>query len=61
MRERFVRLSHTMHIFAAVVFPEAGGGSIGDGDSALLLLWYPIHGGRAFVHFAYLNQIFPIV
>ena len=32
------------------VAPERGGGSRGDGDSALLLLDHPVHGGSAVVH-----------
>src|SRR5262249_840257 len=38
----------------AVIAPEAGGGSRSDGDTALLLLLHPVHGGRAFVDFAHL-------
>src|SRR6202034_138077 len=33
-----------------VVVPETGGGRGGDGDSALLLLLHPVHGGGAVVH-----------
>ena len=31
--------------------PEAGSGSRGNGDTALLLLLHPVHGGGAFMHF----------
>jgi hypothetical protein len=31
--------------------PEAGGGSGGNRDAALLLLLHPVHGGRAVVNF----------
>jgi hypothetical protein len=31
--------------------PEAGGGSRGDRDAALLLLLHPVHRGGAVVHF----------
>ena len=33
-----------------VVFPEACGGSGGNGDTALLLLLHPVHGGGTVVH-----------
>ena len=33
----------------AVVFPEAGCGSGGNGDAALLLLLHPVHGGGAVI------------
>ena len=36
----------------AAVFPEAGGGSGGNGDATLLFLLHPVHGGLAFVRFA---------
>ncbi len=35
----------------AVVAPEAGGRGRGDGDPALLLLFHPVHDGRALVDF----------
>ena len=36
---------------AGHALPEAGGGSRGDGDAALLLLLHPVHRGGAVVHF----------
>ena len=36
----------------AVVPPETGRRCRGDGDAALLLLFHPVHGGRALVHLA---------
>ncbi len=33
-----------------VVLPEAGGCSRGDGNSTLLLLFHPVHGGSTVVH-----------
>ena len=33
-----------------MVFPERGGGSRGDGDTSLLLLFHPVHGGGTVVH-----------
>jgi len=36
----------------AMVFPEAGGGSGGDGDAAFLLLLHPVHRGGSFVNLA---------
>ena len=35
-----------------VVLPEAGGGGGSDGDAALLLLFHPVHGGRALMDLA---------
>ena len=37
----------------ARVFPEAGGSSAGDGDTALLLLHHPVHRGAAFMGLAH--------
>ena len=36
------------------VVPEAGGGSGGDGNAALLLLLHPVHDGSALVHLTHL-------
>ena len=33
-----------------VLVPETGGGSRGNGDTALLLLLHPVHGGSTVVH-----------
>ena len=45
-------MSRRINNVDAVVVPHAGCGSRGDGDASLLLLLHPVHGGRAFVHFA---------
>ena len=34
-----------------VAFPLTGGGSRSDGDSALLFLFHPVHGGSAVMNF----------
>ena len=37
-------------IGVALIMPECGGGSGGDGDTALLLLNHPVHSGRTLVY-----------
>ena len=56
--QRTLHLSGEVHVTGGIdnvdanAVPRAGGRSRGDGDSTLLLLLHPIHGGRALVHLA---------
>ena len=48
--EREVDVARGVDDVDAVVLPRAGGGRGGDGDTALLLLLHPVHGGSTLVH-----------
>ena len=41
-----------MRLYGSVHAPLGGCGRARNGDTALLLLRHPVHGGRTFVHFA---------
>ena len=45
----------------SVVLPGTCCGSRGDGDSSLLLLFHPVHGGTTFVHFTNLVRFSSVV
>ena len=45
----------------AVIVPEAGRRSRGDGDTTLLFLLHPVHGGRTIVHFTDLVRLAGVV
>ena len=47
-----VHVARSVDNVNAVIPPETGGGSTGDGDAALLLLNHPVHGGRSLMNFA---------
>lgn len=51
---------HTNNV-NAVVIPRARGGSGRDGNTALLLLLHPIHGGSTFMHFTNLVRLSSVV
>ena len=47
-----VHVSRSVDDIDAVTFPETGGSSTGNGDTAFLLLFHPVHGGSTFMGIA---------
>ena len=49
--DRKVYVAGRINQIDAIPFPLAGGSGGGDGDTALLFLFHPVHGGRALMYF----------